>query len=230
MQIKKIRKILLFSIYIFYITFSPLQSYAQTSCGPELLRKIEVYLNNFNKLAMRFTQSNIGDELQNNSSGLLLIEKPGKFRANYDSPHPLVIVGGNKFVSIYDYELDELSRISSEDNIFKFLLEMDLKIEDSIKIDKCKLDKEIIILNLTHKETEQKAKIYFRANPISLDKMIIPDYVSSSGENEGISIKFTKIMAISSIKPEFFIMQDNRIYGPPKRYSSEEILKILNLK
>ncbi len=230
MQIKKIRNFLLISAYIIYVIFYPLSSHGQSLCEHRLLDEIESYLNNLNKFAVKFTQYNKEGEITTNIGGILLIEKPGKFRANYDSPHPLVIVGGNKFVSIYDYELDELSRIGAEDNIFKFLLETNLKIEDSIKIDKCVLNPESIILNLTHKETEQKAQIYFKTKPISLDKMIIPDYANPDGGDEDILIKFGPIMNLKAINKEFFTLRDNRIYGPLKRYSSEEIIKILHLK
>ena len=229
MQIKKIRKFLVFLTSILYLSIFPVSSQGSNNCSPIDIEKAERYLGGFEHAAISFTQVGIYRNKSEEVKGILLIEKPGKFRMNYDSPHPLVIVGGGKFISIYDYDLDELSRIEASDNIFKFLLYLNLKIEDSVKIESCVYENAKIKLDLVHKETEQKAQIYFTTNPISLEKMIIPD----DGNNVlsgAVAITFKNVREVLSFNKDFFSIRDSRVYGAPKRYSSEEILKILSLK
>lgn len=201
----------------------PANSYANFHCNPDTENEIEKYLDSFSKMAISFKQEANNGTI---SDGLLLIEKPMKFRVNYDEPHPMVIVGGKNFLSLYDYDLEELSRIDAKDNIFKFLLEFNVKLGNAIKILACENSENQAELTLLHKETEQKAKISFKSNPLALDSLTIPD--DGTNFDKGVTkLEFTKIYHISNIPKNLFELKDPKIFGPNKRYSSEEIMKKL---
>lgn len=212
-------------IVFVYCLFSPIFAYGSGLCPQEFTKKIETYLNTISKTAITFEQIS-SDDL--NQKGLLLIEKPLKFRVNYDTPHPILIVGGKNFVSLYDYELDELSRVDVNDNIFKFLLELNVSIENTVKIVECTDYQYNIELSLIHKETEQKAKINFTKEPFKLFSLIIPEDGNDFSKGK-IELLFGKIHPVKSFDSELFILKDPKVFGQPKRLSSQEILKNLGL-
>jgi len=225
MPIKKSMNLLLRAIIIICSSFYATITYADGVCNKSNINQIEEYLNNFNKVIIPFSQVSTKKLNEVPATGVFLIEKPAKFRVNYDAPHPLVIAGGKNFVSIYDFDLQELSRIDAADNLFKFLLELNVNIQESIIIESCKLENGDIELFVKHKETEQKAKIIFTGNPVSLKEMIIPDDGNDLSKSS-VKISFGKSIQAYNFDKDMFLLRDVKQYGVPKRYSSEEIIKI----
>ena len=82
------------------------------------IAKFKEYIRDIQSIAVDFTQE---DSHGNKASGKLLINKPFKFRCNYYSPFPLLIIGNKNYVSVYDYEMENISRIDTKDNVFNFL-------------------------------------------------------------------------------------------------------------
>ncbi len=211
-------------IILFIVIFNSLPAFADGVCSAVELRRIDEYLNKLDKVAIKFTQIST-DDTGAEASGLLLIQKPSRFRINYDLPHPLLIVGTKNFISIYDYDLDELSRVDSSDNVFKFLLELNVSIQKSVAIEKCYSMENSFELLVKHKGTDQKAVIIFDKHPMKLKEMSIP--------NDGNDI--TKGAVIIDLQEYFyytkplgrdmFSMKDVKIFGSLKRYTSDEILK-----
>lgn len=218
---KLLRNLIVFA----YCLFLPIFAYGSSHCPQEFTNKIETYLNSISKTAITFEQIS-SDDL--NQKGLLLIEKPLKFRLNYDLPHPLVIIGGKNFLSQYDYEIEESSRVDVNDNPIKFLLELNVSLEDTVKIVECTDYQDNLELSLIHKATEQKAKISFSKEPFKLYSLIIPDDGNNFDKGK-IEILFGKIYNIKSFKSELFTLKNPKVFGPPVRLSSKEILKDLGL-
>ena len=82
------------------------------------IAKFKEYIRGIQSIAVDFTQE---DSHGNKAGGKLLINKPFKFRCNYYSPFPLIIMGNKNYVSVYDYDMQHVSRIKAEENIFNFL-------------------------------------------------------------------------------------------------------------
>lgn len=229
MPIKKSMNMIVRAIIFICLSFYATIAYSNGSCDKNHITQIEEYLNNYDKVIIPFTQSSTKKLNEAQANGVLLIEKPSKFRVNYDKPHPLVITGGKNFVSIYDFDLEELSRVDSADNLFKFLLELNVNLQNSIIIESCKLANSDIELFVKHKQTEQKAKIIFNQNPIKLKEMIIPDDGNDIAKSS-VRIAFSKEIRASNFDKALFLIRDVKLYGAPKRYSSEEIIKISAVK
>lgn len=202
-------------------------SHANSVCDKNIIVQVEGYLDSHQKVAIPFDQSHNDDP---KISGLLLISKPLKFRVNYDSPHPFVIAGGKNFVSLYDYDLDELSRIDAKDNMFRFLLELNTKIESDLKIISCSNTNKNIEIELLHHETQQKAKIIFREDhSIALSSLIVPDD-GSNYEKGYVRMDFKTPIYLNAISEEFFILKEPKIYGPPKRYKASDLIQTISKK
>ncbi|MDX1917092.1 MAG: outer-membrane lipoprotein carrier protein LolA [Rickettsiaceae bacterium] len=191
-----------------------------------IINKIQEYLGSLNRVGINFTQR---DSTGTIHQGILLIQKPNLFRANYDAPHPILIVGTKNFISIYDYELNEASRIDPKDNIFKFLLDEDITISSKLDIISIKENTKDVTLVLNHKDTEQKARISFSLNPITIAFLEVPD----DGENftKGVTrVVFDRPRQITGDTKSLFTIKNPEVYGAPPRLSREKISKIIYKK
>ena len=85
----------------------------------DISEEIKSYISSIKSIAVEFIQEDSTGRL---AEGMLIIDKPYKFRCNYYEPFPIVIVGNKNYVSVYDYEMGQLSRIKANENIFNFFL------------------------------------------------------------------------------------------------------------
>jgi outer membrane lipoprotein-sorting protein len=83
----------------------------------DISEEIKSYISSIKSIAVEFIQEDSTGRL---AEGMLIIDKPYKFRCNYYEPFPIVIVGNKNYVSVYDYEMGHLSRIKANENIFNF--------------------------------------------------------------------------------------------------------------
>lgn len=217
------QKIMFFKklLVLFFISYN---SCVYAVCQTNVINDIEHYLhNNLNNIVLNFDQVST-EGLKN--SGLLIIQKPN-FRVNYESPHPLVIAGGKNYVSLYDYELEELTRVGAKENIFKFLLEEDIHLQESVKIINCAIQHGVISIFVKHNETEQTAIIEFNERPFKINALVVP--------HDGVDIDngYAKITFFDSYEikkllgKEFFSIKNPEIYGIPIRYNNAEIMKLI---
>ncbi len=214
-----------FIVLLFFVVSSIYSAFATGNCTKRKLDEIDTYLNTLDKVAIKFIQTATNNDDEMAYTGLFLIQKPSKFRINYDIPHPLLIVGTKNFISIYDYDLEELSRVDAEDNIFKFLLELNINIQKFVVIEQCYYIDNSIELLVRHTKTDQKSMIIFEENPIKLKEMLIP-YDGNDINNGAIRISFREYFYYSrALNDDFFSIKDIKIFGALKRYSSDEILK-----
>lgn len=184
----------------------------------ELNAKIFTYLNNIKKVAVEFTQT---DTRGTSASGMLIIDKPYKFRCNYYQPFPLLIIGNKSYVSVYDYEMENFTRIKNEENVFNFLLLEEAAFNHQFQIISNKEYKDYNELTLYHEKSGRVSKILFDTKNGQIKKIIIVE-----NDNE-ITIKFLEIRNLISVAKELFIIQDPEIFGKPKRLDKKEIEKMI---
>jgi outer membrane lipoprotein-sorting protein len=180
----------------------------QQSMANDVTGEIKTYIKNIKSIALEFTQS---DSFGSKSEGMLIIDKPYKFRCNYYEPFPLVIVGGTNYVSVYDYEMEHLSRIKAEENIFNFLLVDDVDFENKFEILSAKTVDNQYVLKLKSIDLNKISEITFDKNSKHIKQMKIFE------EGNIISLDFKKTSQIKNVSKSLFIMQDPEIYGKPKR-------------
>lgn len=207
-----------------------------------LIHHVNAYLRTLNKVAIEFTQFSEGKEYD----GVLLIEKPNNFRVNYESSYPLLIVGGKNYLSIYDFELEELSRISAKENPFSFLLNDNINrmTMHDFKMNQCVRNNNFMKIELQHNDTEKEIELVFDNNPMKITNIKIRENNTEYSNkffhrqiNEDnsvktedikswdIDIKIRKINFLTYIPNEFFIIKNPSISGGERKITNEEIIK-----
>ncbi len=194
-------------IFLFHInTFASIDN--------NTLQEIKSYLNSLKKVAIEFEQI---DNEGTHVIGKLLIQKPYKFRCNYYPPYPLVIVGNKNYIAIYDYQLEQLTRIKSEENLFSFLLLNNLNLTSNIKIVDTIHTEKYLEVDLLEIDSNQNIKLILNRNPLTLSTLSIQQ------NSKFINIYFKDIAHLSSIEKELFIIKDPKIFGSPKQFNIKDI-------
>lgn len=188
---------------------------SETWASP-ILEEVKAYINSIKSIALEFEQI---DSKGNKAAGILIIDKPYKFRCNYYKPFPLLIIGNKNYVSVYDYEMEHLSRIKSNKNVFYFLLINRINFEQEFNIILEKEKKGRYVIKLSHADLNRVSRIEFDKNTKELVRMKIYE------ENNVIKIHFNKTHKIKDVQKNLFIIQDPDIFGLPVRLDKQQLEK-----
>lgn len=176
--------------------------------------EIKSYIGSIKSIAVEFTQEDSTGRL---AEGMLIIDKPYKFRCNYYEPFPIVIVGNKNYVSVYDYEMGHLSRIKSDENIFNFLLVDKVSFDNKFEILSAKENNNSYVLRLKNHDLNKISEIWFDKKNKNIQKMQIFE------ENNNITLTFGNTMKISNIASSLFTIKDPDIFGIPDRYTKSQL-------
>lgn len=172
------------------------------------------YLHNIKSIAVEFTQT---DSTGKKAVGKLLIDKPYKFRCNYYPPFPLLIVGNKNYASVYDYEMEHLSRIKAEDNIFNFLLVDNIDFEKYFRIESITDTNNTLIISLYHIGSDKLSQITFDRSTKQLKTIKIIE------DDNVITIELGTVYKVKKIAGDLFILKNPHNFGPPPRLSRKAI-------
>jgi len=207
--------LILFSIIKCIMLISLLLS-AHFTNASDISEEIKSYISSIKSLAVEFTQEDSTGRL---AQGMLIIQKPYKFRCNYYEPFPIVIVGNKNYVSVYDYEMGHLSRIKAEENIFNFLLVDKVSFDNQFEILSAKELNNSYVLRLKNHDLNKISEIWFDKKNRNIQKMQIYE------ENNSITLTFGQTMQISNIANTLFMMKDPEVFGTPDRFNKAELEK-----
>ena len=188
--------------------------------GSNISEELRSYIGNIKSIAVEFEQTDSHDQA---AKGTLIIDKPHKFRCNYYEPYPIVIVGNKNYVSVYDYEMENLSRIKAEENIFNFLLLNDVNLEEKFEVISAKSVGENYILRIKNNDLDKISEIWFDQKAKDIKKMQIFE------EDNIITLTFGKTHRISNVAQDLFVMKDPDIYDKPQRLDQTSLYKRFTL-
>lgn len=201
-------------LFLISVIFSQIS--AVGAADTEMVGKVKNYLSNIKSIAVEFEQTDSND---NRAFGMLIIDKPLKFRCNYYEPFPLLIIGNKNYVSVYDYDMEHLSRIKAEENIFYFLLVDHIDFTDKFKIISAVETDKNYQIDLFHPDLARTSKITFDKTTGHIESMQIFE------DNNTISIKFLETGNIKDVDRSLFNIQDPDIFGAPARLNKSALEK-----
>jgi outer membrane lipoprotein-sorting protein len=192
-------------------------THASATSTKQVITEVKQYLKTLNSTAADFVQI---DPNGAKFEGKLLILKPNKFRCNYYPPYPLLITGGENYITIYDYEMSQISRVAAKDNLLSYLLAGDENIEKHFHIiDAYEQDGKLLLILVT-KEDERKVHVEIDKKLNKLNKIELVDL------NDNItSIYFTKIINVAHFNKDLFIIKNPDMFGAPEHLTKAQIEK-----
>lgn len=195
---------------IFFILYSA-SSYAIDKIDESLIAQANKHLQHLNQVMLYFTQTALNGQ---EAKGVLMISKPKKFRCQYDDNYPLLIVGNNNTLYIYDYDLKQYSYDRIDNNgLFVLLTNNNIGQIPNLEITKTQKLQDHFVVFFKDKEKEQIITMSFSYNAIDFIKAL------SIEEANGniIQISFDKIVTVKSFSESLFRIQNPKIFGEPKK-------------
>lgn len=175
------------------------------------------YLKSLKSVAIDFTQF---DARGRKTEGKLIIIKPDNFRCNYYKPYPLLIVGNKKEVAMYDYELEQVTRINKKDNLFNFLLTENEEWKKDFILQEITNESDRRTYKLYHEISDRFIYVILKKFPKTLLGIVIDE-----ADGNIIEVNFSNIKEIKSAKKGFFSIPNPEMFGPPKRLDKDDIEK-----
>jgi outer membrane lipoprotein-sorting protein len=206
---------------ISFAIFTIIILYTQTSLAltnkTAIIKESKSYLASMRSIAADFTQT---DPHGAKHHGKLLLSKPHDFRCNYYPPYPLLITGSKNFITLYDYEMSQISRIPAKENLLTYLLAGDENLEKYFKILDANDQNGKLLLIVETKDDDRRAHVEFDKSTRKLSKIELVDL------NGNItSIKFSNYVNVNAFNPDLFIIKNPDMFGPPARLTKEQIEK-----
>jgi outer membrane lipoprotein-sorting protein len=198
-------------IFLFFPT-----AYAADQVDDKAILQFKSYLREIKSIAVDFSQT---DSQGSEAKGQLLINKPYKFRCNYYPPFPLVILGNKNYVVVYDYDMEQVSRIKSEENIFNFLLVDEIDLEKHFHFESAIDQGSVLMVTLYHSLTERRSQINFNKDTKQIKMIKIFE------DNNVITLEFAQVNKVVSFDDSLFTFKNPDIFGPPARFTKAEIEK-----
>ncbi|MGC0372275.1 MAG: hypothetical protein DGJ47_000985 [Rickettsiaceae bacterium] len=207
-------KILLLTVFIcFYPNISIANEQAE--------REIKSYIKNIKSIAVEFVQL---DSAGNRSEGMLIVDKPYKFRCNYYEPFPLLISGNTNYISVYDFEMKHISRIKAKENVFNFLLLDEIDFSKQFRILSSIKNQDGYVFKIQSTQNDKISEITFDVQSKAIKQLKILE------DNNIINLSFGRVFDISSPDEQLFLMPHPDRFGPPKRYTRTELKKKLGIR
>ncbi len=197
-----------FFLFICLITISA-QPYASS------IDTVAEYLQSLKSVALDFTQT---DSRGEEARGKLIIIKPYNFRCNYYPPYPLLIVGNKRELAIYDYALDQTTRIDRKENMFNFLLVDGEEWKKDFRLDEVIKSPEGTLFKLYNYTTERTISIVLQKKPVVLRQIIIDE-----PDGNLIEVYIDNIVQISDPAKGLFSVPNTDIYGTPARLDKKAV-------
>lgn len=141
----------------------------------ELVKKVTAYFNNLGDLKGKFIQYVQGKRPMR---GKFMMQRPGKFRFDYNRPSRQVIISDGKFLAIQDYDLDNEDRVELDQTPFRLLLRKNVDLLRDALISGVEETDEKIVLGLRDKDTATPGHIkltFLRKPELELDEWLTKD-------------------------------------------------------
>lgn len=210
------------ALKLLLIIFYSLNSFAASCPMPNdhISDKIREYLDNIRTMAIEFEQT---DTKGSSAKGMLIIDKPHKFRCNYYQPFPLLIVGNKNYVAVYDFEMEHFSRIKAEENVFNFLLLDKTDLAEQFEVVSQNEHPDSYELVIYHEELGRTSSITFGKKSKQIEQIRIEE------DDNVITIKFANAKNLAKIDGSLFTLKDPELFGKPKRLDRSDLFKVLHL-
>ncbi|MCW9044785.1 MAG: outer membrane lipoprotein carrier protein LolA, partial [Alphaproteobacteria bacterium] len=136
--------------------------------------KVEKYLNSLTTIRSRFIQASSNGAI---SEGWAYVQRPGRFRFEYDPPVPVVIIADGWWIGYYDLELEQKSHTLVSSTPASLLVGEKISFKKDIIVTAYHQEKDFISLSITSSDEDQEGvlTLTFSKEPFRLRQWSIID-------------------------------------------------------
>ena len=157
----------------------------------DILSRIEGYLNSIDTIHAHFQQIASDGSY---ASGLLIVDRPGRMRFEYDAPHPVLMIASGGQLLYYDRELEEATYIPTSQTPIWFLLRDDITFGDPLSVVELKQRGNSYLLSLVEEDDLEQGTVtlQFQAEPLELERWQVIDGQGSIAQITLVDPKFNR--------------------------------------
>lgn len=141
----------------------------------ETVKKISQYFNDLTTLTGNFLQTT-SDQKQ--MKGKFQVQRPGKFRFDYNRPSRQIIISDGEYLAIQDHDLNNEDRVSLDQTPFRLLLRKEVDLVRDARITEVQQADDLIVVALQDKspDTPGRIKLFMATQPaLELKEWITTD-------------------------------------------------------
>ncbi len=159
------------------------------------VRRVVRYLNGISTLRSRFIQISSNGAY---AEGEVLLKRPGKFRFDYDPPHPVLLIANGLSLLYYDRELKQASYVPLWETPLWFLIREKVTLSDTTRVTRVEQNLGRLRVTLQDSDAEDHGQVIlvFSDRPLSLKKWELVD-------PQGI------VTQVSLVNPQFGVAIDS---------------------
>lgn len=174
------------------------------------INRIEKYLNGIRSIQSRFIQINSdGSDWQ----GELYVQRPGKFRFEYDPPVPHLLIANGSWLFHVDKRLKETNIIPLLETPASFLVRDDISFRNGLKVTKFDRAPGILKLSMVTKDNPDLGEVTltFTDQPLELRKWSIRD-----AQDNYTHVTLQNARFGGTLKPDLFKYVEQPIITKPE--------------
>lgn len=179
----------------------PRPAAAEVALSPDdsaAIRRALDYLNGIDTIKSRFVQISSNGAY---AEGELLLDRPGKFRFDYDPPHPILMIANGLSFLYYDRELEQASFLPLWETPLWFLIRDEVKLSDDLEV--LGVEQMAATLRVTLRDRDAPdagtVTLVFSDRPLTLQKWELVD-------SQGI------VTQVSLVDPRFGVEIDDEAF------------------
>lgn len=178
---------------------------AFVSPDAETLKQVEDYLNGITTLSADFMQVSPDGSI---ASGKFYLKRPGKLRWQYDPPTPILIVADGSFLNIYDYELEQVTKLPLDSTLAAFLARPKVSFQPPVKIIKVERKNQTLSVTFLQEDAPQSGSLtlVFEERPLQLRKLIVTDSLQKETQ-----VSLNNVQLSAMIDPALFVFRDPKL-------------------
>ena len=167
-----------------------------------LVNEVAGYFNNLGDLKGLFIQYAEGKRPMR---GKFMMQRPGKFRFDYNRPSRQVIISDGRYLAIQDYDLDNEDRVELDQTPFRLLLRKNVDLLRDALITGVEETDEKIVLGLRDKNTETPGhiKLTFDRKP-SLE---LSEWLTKDAQGQDTRVAIGNLVKDEKIPAKMFKIQ-----------------------
>jgi outer membrane lipoprotein-sorting protein len=173
----------------------------------QLIKDVENYLGTLKTISADFLQvSSVGSV----SGGKFYMQRPKKFRWEYDKRNPILIISTGKQLVYYDKKLKELTYLPTDNSLINFLSREPIKLSGDVKLLSIGEFEGGVraIITQTKKPEEGKLAMYFSKKPMKLLKLEVID-----ADKNITSVLFKNLVVGSTLPKDVFVFRNPKYTG-----------------
>ncbi len=164
-----------------------------------LVKKVTGYFNNLGDLKGKFIQYAQGKRPMR---GKFMMQRPGKFRFDYNKPSRQVIISDGNFLAIQDYDLNNEDRVELDQTPFRLLLRKNVDLLRDALITGVEETDEKIVLGLRDKNTATPGhiKLTFLRKPV----LELDEWLTKDAQGQDTRVVVGNLVRDEKIHPKMF--------------------------